>query len=119
MVGLTPNSLGLRLNAALCAKNGDASVKDAERALDLNSEVNVARGVNDVDAMIFPMAGGSCGSDGDTSLLLLLHPVHSGGTLMGLTDLIGDAGVVKNTLGGGSLTCVDMGHYADISGFFK
>jgi len=33
------------------------------------------------------------GGDGDAALLLLLHPVHRGGALVDLTDLVVDAGV--------------------------
>jgi len=35
---------------------------------------------------------------------------------MGLTDLVVDAGVVEDTLGGGGLTGIDMGHDTDVSG---
>jgi hypothetical protein len=38
---------------------------------------------------------------------------------MGLTQLVIYAGVEKNTLGSGSLSCIDVSHDADISRFFK
>ena len=50
MVSLSPNSLGLRLNAALGAQNRHASVQNSQGALNLNGEVDVTRGVDDVDA---------------------------------------------------------------------
>ena len=63
---------------------------------------------------IAPETGGSSGGDGDASLLLLLHPVHGGGTLMGLTYLVVDAGIVTNTLSGRSLTGIDVSHDSEI-----
>jgi hypothetical protein len=36
-----------------------------------------------------------------------------------LTDLVVNTGVEKDTLCGSGLTCVDMGHDADISGIFE
>ena len=52
VVGLTPNRLGLRLNAALGAHDGHRAVEHAQGTLHLDREVNVARGVDDVDAMV-------------------------------------------------------------------
>jgi hypothetical protein len=37
----------------------------------LQGEVHVAGGVNDVDAVVLPLAGGGGGCDGDAALLLL------------------------------------------------
>ena len=85
--------------------------------------VCVARGVDDVDTGLgelllgtSPVAGGGGGGDGDAALLLLRHPVHGGGAVMGLTDLVVDAGVVEDALGGSGLAGVDVSHDADVSG---
>ena len=51
LVRLAPDRLGLGLDAALGGQNGDRAVQHAQRPLDLNGEVHVARGVDDVDAM--------------------------------------------------------------------
>ena len=119
MVGLSPYCLGLRLNAALCTEDRHTAVEYSQRTLDFNGEVNMTRGIDDIDAGIAPVAGGCGGGDGDATLLLLLHPVHGRSTLMGLTYLVVDAGIVKNTLSGRSLTGIDVSHDSDISGFFK
>jgi len=37
---------------------------------------------------------------------------------MDLTDLVIDTGIVENPLRGGGLAGIDMGHDADVSGFF-
>ena len=52
LVGLTPDGLRLGLNAALCAQHRHSTVEHAQGTLDLNREVNVARGVDDVDAAV-------------------------------------------------------------------
>ena len=119
MVSLTPNGLGLRLDAALCAQDGNASVEHAQASFDLNGEVDVARGVDDVDAVIEPVAGRCGGGYRYAALLLLLHPVHGRGTLVRLAYFVVDARVVQYALSGGGLTGVNVGHYADISCFFQ
>ena len=133
LISLTPNGLRLRLDTALSSQNGHRTVQDAQGTLDLNSKVHVARGVDDVDAVtvllecnrillglrVAPVAGGSSGSDGDTTLLLLNHPVHGSAAIMDFADLVVDAGVVQNTLGGSRLTSINVGHNADISRHLK
>src|SRR6185369_8147664 len=118
LVGLTPDRLGLRLDAAHRAEHGHGAVQNAQRALHLDGEVDVARGIDNVDAVVFPVAGGCCGGDGDATLLLLLHPVHGSSALVHLTDLMSNAGVVQNTLCGGGLPCIYMSHDPDITGHF-
>ena len=122
VVSLTPNRFGLRLNTALSTHDGDRAVQHTQRTLHLHSEVHVARGVNDVDTSLgelilgaLPVAGGSGGGDGDTTLLLLLHPVHGSRTLVRLTQLVVHARVIQNTLCGRGLACIDVCHDADIS----
>ena len=133
LISLTPDGLRLRLDTALSSQNGHRTVQDAQRTLDLNREVNVARGVDDVDAVtillecnrvllslrVAPVASGSCGGDGDTTLLLLNHPVHGSAAIMNFADLVVDTGVVQNTLGSSSFTSINVGHNADISRHLK
>ncbi len=115
-VGLMPDSLRLRLHASLGAQHRHTAVQNAKRAFHFHGEVHVARGVDDIDSMTIPRAGGSGGGNGDTSLLLLLHPVHGGGAIMGLTDLVVDACIIQDSFGGGGLTGIDMRHDADVTG---
>ena len=126
VVRLAPHGLGLGLHAALGAHDGHRAVQHAQGALHLHGEVHVARGVDDVDPGLgelvlgaLPIAGGGGGGDGDAALLLLGHPVHGGGAVMGLADLVVHAGVEQNTLRRGGLAGVDMGHNADIPGIFQ
>ncbi len=76
LISLSPNCFRLRLNTTLGAENRHRTVEHAERTLNLHCEVHMSRGIDDVDSMAFPVASRSSGSDGDTSLLLLRHPVH-------------------------------------------
>ena len=115
VIRLAPNSLGLGLDAALRAQNGYGTVEYTQRTLDLNSEVNVSGGVDDIDAVILPETGGSGGGDGDTSLLLLIHPVHGGGAVVRLTDFVVDTCIIKDTLRQCRLSGIDMRHDADIA----
>ena len=116
LVGLTPHGLGLRLHAGDGVEDGDRAVEDPQRALDLDREVDVTGGVDDVDAMVPPDAGGGSRRDGDAALLLLHHPVHLGRALVDLADLVGLAGVVEDALGRGRLARVDVGHDPDVPG---
>jgi hypothetical protein len=89
----------------------------------------VTRGVNDIDlefvirvaltAVLFeasslPGGSGSSRGNGDTALLLLLHPVHGCRTVVDLTNLVGSSGVVKDSLGCCCLTGVNVRGNADV-----
>src|SRR6478735_2259199 len=115
LVGLAPHGHGLGLDTGDTVEDGDGAVEDAQRALDLGGEVDVPGGVDDVDLVFLPPAGGGGGGDGDAPLLLLLHPVHRGRALVDLTDLVGDAGVEEDALGGRGLAGVDVRHDADVA----
>ena len=52
LVGLAPHRLGLRLDAGDAVEHGDGAVEHAQRALDLDGEVDVAGRVDDVDAVV-------------------------------------------------------------------
>ena len=119
VVGLSPDGFRLGFHAALGAQDRHAAVKHSQGAFDLGGKVHMARGVNDVDARVPPMAGGGGRGDGDAALLLLLHPVHRGSAFMGLTELVVDARVEQDAFRRGRLSGVDMSHDADISRFFK
>ncbi|EIS37122.1 hypothetical protein YPPY54_0304 [Yersinia pestis PY-54] len=80
------------------------------------------RGVNDIDVMWFelfshtrPEAGSSCRSNGNTTLLLLFHPVHGGCAVMNFTDFVIYTGVKQDTFGSGCLTGVDVSADTDIT----
>src|SRR5262249_20938693 len=76
LVGLTPHGFGLRLHAGHAAEHGDRAVEHAQRTLHLGREIHVAGGVNDVNAVGEPFAGGGGRRNGDAAFTLLLHVVH-------------------------------------------
>ncbi len=122
-VRLAPDSLRLRLYTAYSTEGCNRTVEYAERTLDFNSEVNVARSIDKVDlvhfVIIVPERCGSGRSDGNASLLLLDHPVHCCGTFVYLTDSVSLSCIEKNTLRCGSLTGIDVSHDTDIPCEFK
>ena len=115
LVRLPPDVLGLRLHAGDTVVDRDRAVEHAQRPLDLDREVDVAGRVDDLDDVALPLALGGGGGDGDAALLLLLHPVHDGGALVDLTDLVGDAGVEQDPLGRRRLAGIDVRHDADVA----
>ena len=115
-VRLAPDRLGLRLDAADGAEHRDGAVEDAQRTLDLDREVDVAGRVDDLDRWSFQNARGRGGSDGDAALLLLNHPVHGGGAVVDLADLVRLARVVQDALGRRGLAGVDVSHDPDVAG---
>src|SRR6185437_7548759 len=72
----------------------------------------------DVDAILgavaAPEARGRGRRDGDTALLLLLHPVHGSSAIMDFSDFVALAGVVQDALGRSRLPGIDVRHDADI-----
>ncbi len=123
LLSLTPYGFSLRLNASIRIEKSDCAIENAERTLNFNGEVNVARGVDDVEATLLailtlPKRGRGSGRDGDTAFLFLLHPIHGGRAIMGFTDLVVLTGVEQNTLGHRRLTGVDVSHNTEIAVVF-
>src|SRR5690606_16954642 len=115
---------GLRLNASIRVQECNGTVKHAKGALDLNGEVDVTRGIDDVEATLLTIAtlperGRSRGGDGDTAFLLLSHPVHGRGAIVRLAHLVALAGVVKDTLGRRRLAGINVSHDAEIAVVFE
>ena len=115
LVGLAPDRLGLRLDAGYGVEEGDRAVEHAQRALDLDGEVDVARRVDDVDPVVLPGRRGRGRRDRDAALLLLLHPVHDRSALVDLAHLVGPPRVVEDALGRRGLTGIDVSHDADVA----
>ncbi|AMO46890.1 Hypothetical protein AKI40_0462 [Enterobacter sp. FY-07] len=114
-VSLTPYGFRLRLNTTNCAVNHYRTVKNTHGTFYFDGEVNVPRGVDDVYAMRFillrhtrPECSSCCGGNGNTTLLLLLHPVHGCGAVMNFTDFVVYTGVEQNTFGSRGFTGVDV-----------
>src|SRR6202034_1910615 len=117
LIGLTPDRLGLGLNAGDRIKTGDCAIEYTQRTLHLSGEVHVTRSIDDVDANTVPGAGGRSRGDRDATLLLLLHPVHGCGALVHLTDTVIDTRIEEDALGRRRLAGVDVSHDANIPTF--
>ncbi|MNI58662.1 hypothetical protein D3C73_1137810 [compost metagenome] len=122
LVGLAPDGFGLRLHAAHRVIDHDSAIQHAHGPFNFNGEVNVARCVNDVDAVFgviarhaLPEGGGGGRRDGDAAFLLLFHPVHHGGAVMDFADFVGDTGIEEDALGRRRFARVDMGADADVA----
>jgi hypothetical protein len=122
LVGLAPDGLRLGLHATHGAIHHAGAVQHAHGTLDLDREVHVAGGVDDVDAVLgqgrvhaAPETGGRSGRDRDATLLLLLHPVHGGRAIMHFADLVVHTGVEKDALGRGGLAGVDVRRNTDVA----
>jgi len=70
LVGLEPDRLRLDLDAADGAEHAHPAVEDAQGALDLGREVDVAGGVDDVDRVLAPVDRDGRRVDRDPLLLL-------------------------------------------------
>ena len=114
-VSLTPDRLGLGLDAALCTERRDGAVQNAQGALDLDREVDVAGRIDNVETMALPDTGGRSGRDRDAALLLLDHPVHGRGAFVDFAQLVRLARVEQDTLGGRRLAGVDVRHDTEVS----
>ena len=119
LVGLPPHRFGLGLDARNAVEHRNRAVEDTQRTLDLNGEVDVARRVDDVDAVVVPEARRRGGCDGDAALLLLDHPVHLRRAFVDLTDLVRLPRVIEDALGRGGLARVDVGHDPDVPGLLE
>ena len=126
---LTPNGLRLRLHAAHGTEQCYRTVQHAQRTLHFHREVHVPRSVDQVDLVLFgigerlalvgrviPEHGGSRRSNGDTTFLLLRHPVHRSGSVVYLAYLVGNTRVVEDTLAGSRFSGIDVRHDTDIAG---
>ena len=112
----------LRLNAGNAAKDEDGAVEDAERALNLDREVDVSGGVDDVDRVVLvlklPVHVGGSRLNRDALLTLELHRVHLGADARlaaDLFDAVDLARVEQNALGQRRLARIDVGRDADVA----
>ncbi len=114
-VGLTPDGLGLRLDALIAVEHAYRAVEHAQATLDFDGEVDVARRVDDVETLVLPEGRRRGRRDGDAALLLLLHPVHGRSAVVHFADLMRLAGIIEDALGRRRLPGINVGHDAEIT----
>jgi len=81
-------------------------------------KIYVARSIDDIDSVPLPKAGRRRRCNRDPAFLLLLHPVHRGGSFVDLANFVRFPRVEKNSFSGGGLPCIDVGNDSDVAIFF-
>ena len=114
-ISLPPYCFRLRFNTGNAVKHRYRAVEDAQRTLDFDGKIDVARGVDNVDAVVAPTGRGRRRRDRNATLLFLFHPIHRRGAVVHLANFVGTACVIKNALGCRRFTGVDMSHDTDIA----
>ncbi len=110
-----PVRLGLRLHAGHALDDEHGTIQHAQRAVHLDVEIDVARRVDDIDAVVLPLARNCGGGDRDAALTLLLHVVSRGVAVMHFANAVRHARVVQDTLGRRRLAGIDMRGDADVA----
>src|SRR5580765_3705428 len=122
-VGLTPNGLGLRLDAGDAVKNTNGTIQNSKGPLDFHREVNVSRCIDNIDAVFDviarPETGRRSRGNCNTALLLLLHPVHRGRAFVDFADLVRNTRIEQNALRRRGLTRVDLCHIYRTYRFYR
>ena len=127
--GLAPDRLGLRLHARHAAEHRDRAVQHAHGTLHFGGEIDVSRGVNNIDAvagagekllqalllLLRPQTRHGGRGDGDAPFALLLHPIGHRVAVIHVADSVDQAGIKENALGGRGLARVDMRGNANIA----
>ncbi|MNP59549.1 hypothetical protein D3C76_1545520 [compost metagenome] len=83
----------------------------------------MARGIDDVEAVLvfvllrrtLPEGGNSSRSNGNTTLLLLNHPVSGRSAVMHFAHLVAFASVKKDALGGGGFTSIHVSNDTNVT----
>jgi len=115
----------LALNPLARVEDENRAVEDAQRALDLDREVHVTGGIDDVDVVglklllrSVPNAVGRGRLDRDALLALEIHRVHLGADAVlaaHLVDLVNSTRVKEDALGERRLPGVDVRRDADVA----
>jgi len=112
---LPPNGLGLGFDTADCAQHRHCPVKDAQGPFDLGGEVDVARCVDDIDLMVFPITGRSGAGDGDAAVLFLFKEVHRRFAVVNFADAVVLSCIEQDPLGRSGLAGIYVGHDPNVA----
>src|SRR5207244_1844192 len=99
-----------RLDAADGAEDEDGAVQNAQRPLDLDREIDVAGGIDEVHRAAAPLQVRGGARDGDSALPLQVHVVHGGAVAVpfDLLHFVDAARVIEDALAEGRLARVDV-----------
>ena len=115
LVGLAPDGFALGFNAFDRAEHDDGAIQDAEAALDLGREIDVAGRVDQVDRVVLPLAADGGGVNGDSAGGFFGVEVGGGVAVVDVAHFVGGAGVVEDALRGRRLSRVNVGDDADVA----
>ncbi|MPN56682.1 hypothetical protein SDC9_204372 [bioreactor metagenome] len=117
------------LHTGNTAEYGDGTIQHAHRALHFSREVHVTWGVDNVHAvrdtleslvsavfLLGPVAGCGCGSNGNTTLALLLHPVGHRIAVIHVAHLVDEPCVKQDTLCRRGFSGINVCGDADVAG---
>ena len=118
-IGLAPHGFGLRLDAGHRIQHHDGPVQDTQRTFHFKSKIDVARGVDEVDQMVFPFKTDGGAVDGDASFAFLRQKIQDGVAIVHRSYGSGQgmAGVMKNAFAEGGFAGVDVGQNANVAYF--
>ena len=105
----------MRFDSTGTTENTNAAVENLKGTVDLNSEIDVTWGINDVQLVIVPKTGRRSGLNCDPALLLLFHEVRRRRPFMYLTDFVDFASKFQDSFSCGCFTCIYMSEDADVS----
>ena len=105
---MAPYRSSLRFDTPHGINHHDNRVDYPQASGDLRGEVDVARGVDDLQVVLSPVDTRRGSEDGDASLLLLAHPVHRSGALVNFTHEAPGTGLEQDALGKSRLACIDV-----------
>ncbi len=117
-VGLAPYGFRLGLYTCHTAEYPYSTIQNPQCPFNFNGEIHMSGGINNVNPGTLPLAGGHCRSDGDSPILLILHPVHDSLSIMHFSDLVGFSGIIENPFSDRGLARINVGHNPYISYVF-
>ena len=119
LTSLTPNSFRLRFYTANGIENTNRTIENSQRPFHFSGKIHMTGSINYIDLMVLPETSCSCRGDSDSTLLLLLHPVHRCITVMHFTNFMTLTRVIKNTFSRCCLTSIDVSDDSYIPSFFR
>ena len=110
-----PGLFGADVQAVLRGDADDADVRDAQGLGDLAGEVEVSRGVDDVDLGLLILGVHGAGGDADLAAYLLLVVVRDGVARGGAAEPVGNAGQKEDALGEAGLAVAAVSEQRDVA----
>ena len=114
-ISLMPHYFGLSFYPGNRVQNHNPSIQHPETTLHFRRKIHMPRRINNIDTVIFPMASCSSGGNGNSSLSLLLHPIHHRCPLIHSPNLVCTPRMIEHPFSSGGLARINMGNNPYIS----